>query len=213
MNDKDLYFLLHIAQKAGLHGKIESSTVQLADEVQISQQTISRKLQELHDENVIERIVTPSGVVIQITEKGKRKLRTLYGDLQQLFGQQLLLIGVVKDGFGEGKFYMGQEQYKKQFQSMLGFVPYQGTMNLAVDKNTAELFLSSKKQLYIAGFQTKERTFGGLKCYPILIGKKVAGAVIVPDRTAHTLDTLELIAPIYLRDQLKVENGKEVVLS
>ncbi|MEK6920644.1 MAG: DUF120 domain-containing protein, partial [Nanoarchaeota archaeon] len=103
--------------------------------------------------------------------------------------------------------------YKKQFQSILGFVPYLGTMNLAVDKNTAEHFLATKKQLYIVGFQTKERTFGGLKCYPVFIGKKVAGAVIVPDRTAHTLETIELIAPIYLRDQLKVENGKEVVLS
>ena len=190
MNDKDIYFLLHIAQKAGLHGKIESSTVQLADEVQVSQQTISRKLQELHDENVIERTVTPSGVIIQITEKGKQKLRALYGDLQQLFGQQLLLTGVVKDGFGEGRFYMSQEQYKKQFQSMLGFTPYIGTMNLAVDKNAAENFLATKKQLYIAGFQTKERTFGGLKCYPVLIGKKITGAVIVPDRTTHTLQTI-----------------------
>jgi riboflavin kinase len=213
MADKDISFLLALAQKADLHGTLASSTVQLAEELGVSQQTVSRKLQDLFDAGTIDKSITPNGVTITLTEKGKAQLRALYGELQQLFGKQLVLHGIVKDGFGEGKFYMSQEGYIKQFAGLLGFTPYHGTLNLAVDKYAAALFLSTKKQSYISGFQTKERTFGGLKCYPILIAKKTAGAVVVPDRTAHTLDTIELIAPIYLRDQLKLENGKEVVLS
>ncbi len=209
---KDLPILLYIANKAGLHGTLTSSTVQLAAELDISQQTVSRKLQELDEEGSIKKQTTPIGVTLNLTEKGKGKLRTLHGELQQILSQQTNLTGIVKDGLGEGKFYMSQEQYKQQFQSLLNFTPYPGTLNLAVDKNTAAVFLAAKKQLYISGFQTKERTFGGLKCYPILIAKKVAGAVIVPDRTTHTLETIEIIAAANLRSSLKLENGKEIAI-
>ena len=110
---------------------------------------------------------------------------------------------------------MSQEQYKKQFQNILGFVPYPGTLNLKVDKNTAEMFLAAKQQQYIAGFATKELTFGGLKCYPVVLAnsaKKMKGAIIIPDRSVHALDTVEVIAHVYLRQTLKLENGKEVCI-
>ena len=212
MIDKDLYLLLHLVQKTGLHGTLETSTGALADELGISQQTISRKLQEFTEQQLLIRDVTPTGVTIKLASKGKEKLCTLYGELQILFSQQPSLKGVVKQGLGEGRFYMSQEQYKKQFQSFLGFIPFLGTLNLAVDKNAASAFLATKKQLYISGFVTKERTFGGLKCYPVMISKKIAGAIIVPDRTAHTLETIEVIAAINLRETLKLDNGKEMMI-
>lgn len=209
---KDISLLMYIANKVGLHGTLSSSTVQLAADLDISQQTVSRKLQELDEEGSIKKQTTPIGVTLNLTEKGKGKLRTLHGELQQILNQQTNLSGIIKDGLGEGKFYMSQEQYKQQFQSLLNFIPYPGTLNIAVDKNRAEVFLATKKQLYVSGFQTKERTFGGLKCYPILIAKKIVGAIIVPDRTTHTLETVEVIAATNLRTALKLENGKEITI-
>src|SRR3989338_7848172 len=118
---KDLPILLYIANKAGLHGTLTSSTVQLAADIDISQQTVSRKLQELDEEGSIKKQTTPTGVTLHLTEKGKGKLRTLHGELQQILSQQTSLTGIVKDGLGEGKFYMSQEQYKRQFQSHIEF--------------------------------------------------------------------------------------------
>lgn len=212
MKDKDWYFLFHLAKKTALHGECASSTGALAGELGISQQTVSRKLQELATAGYLLRTVSPDGVTLRMTEKGKQKIAVLYGDLQKLFSQQCMLSGTVKEGLGEGRFYMSQEQYKKQFQNLLGFVPYPGTLNLKVDKNTAEMFLAAKHQHYIAGFATKERTFGGLKCYPVVIAEKMNGAIIIPDRSVHALDTVEIIAPVYLRQTLKLENGKEVCI-
>lgn len=208
---KDLLLLLYVANKAGLHGTLTSSTVQLGADLEMSQQTVSRKLQQLDEEGSIKKQTTPTGVVLALTEKGKGKLQTLHGKLQNILQQETHLTGIIKNGLGEGKFYMSQEQYKQQFQQMLHFIPYPGTLNLAVDKNAAEIFLATKKQLYINGFKTKEREFGGLKCYPVLIAKKI-GAVIVPDRTTHTLETIEIIAPENLRAALKLENGKEIII-
>ncbi len=212
MNEKDHYFLLYLARNIGFHGTMETSTGKIAKGLDISQQTVSRKLLEFAEEGLIIRSVTSTGMKLALAEKSREKLRTLYGELQTLFGKQLTLSGILKDGLGEGRFYMSQEQYKKQFQSFLGFVPYQGTLNISVDKDAAVAFVATKKQLYITGFSTKERTFGGLKCYSVLIAKKIPGAVIVPDRTAHTLETIELIAAVNLREMLELENGKKITV-
>ena len=134
MSNKDIYFLLHLAKKTRIHNILESSTGELAAELSVSQQTVSRKLQEFAMEGLIVRQATPSGVTVRFAEKGKEKLRKLHGELQHLFGHQLSMKGVLKDGLGEGRFYMSQKMYKKQFQDILGFSPYHGTLNLTVDK-------------------------------------------------------------------------------
>lgn len=210
MKEKDLYILLYLAKKTALYGEFASSTGAIAAELSVSQQTVSRKLQEFATAGFLVRNVTPSGVTLRLTEKAKEKVAMFYGDLHQLFGHQKIFTGMVKNGLGEGRFYMSQEQYKKQFQTILGFVPYPGTLNLLVDKTAAEAFLAIKHQHYITGFATKERTFGGLKCYPVVIAKKMNGAIIIPDRSVHALNTVEVIAPVYLRQTLKLENGKKV---
>lgn len=212
MSDKDLYFLLYLTKKAGLDKVFNTTTGEIAKELSISQQTVSRKLLEFAQDGIILRRITPAGMALQITEKGGKIIAGLYGELQQMFGKQIVLRGVVKDGMGEGRFYMSQKGYKRQFNKILGFMPYEGTLNISIDKFSAESFLATKKQLYITGFTTKERSFGGLKCYPVLIQKKISGALIVPDRTVHSLDTIEIIAPVYLREQLKLGNGKEIIV-
>ncbi len=206
-------FLLFFAKKTGLYGFLASSTGQLAEETNISQQSVSRKLQELEEQGYITRTVTPAGVQGALTDKGREKLRTLHTTLQHLFGEHISLKGIIKDGLGEGKFYMQQKGYTSQFEKILGFVPYPGTLNLHVDKTIVPSFLSTKRQATIAGFTTKERTFGGLQCYRISLEKNKTAAIIVPDRTTHSYDTVEIIAPVHLRSTLKLGNGDELAIN
>ncbi len=210
MNQKDLYLLLYLAQKTASEKPLKTSTGKIAAELGLSQQTVSRKLTDFVGAGMIQRIVTPSGVEIRISSDGRKHLHALYNDLQQLFLITCTLHGTVQNGLGEGKFYMSQERYKKQFQNILGFIPYPGTLNLGVDSHEAELFLASKEQHYISGFKTKERTFGGLKCYPVRITGRILGAIILPDRNVHRQDTVEIIAPVFLRETLLVENGHDI---
>lgn len=211
----DLELLLYLAKKTQLHGKIDSSTIEIAKECDVSQQTISRKLQEFAILGFIEKHATPSGITFSLTDKGKEQLQKIYGQLHSLFSKQLSLKGIVKEGLGEGSFYMSQEEYKKQFLDMLGFLPYVGTLNVTVNKHATVSFLAMKHMHRIKGFQTRERTFGGLKCFPVTIEykkKEKNGAIIIPDRTIHTLDTIEIIAPVNLRDAMQLENGNEITL-
>ena len=211
----DIEFLLCLAKKTQMHGRIETSTIEIAKECEVSQQTISRKLQEFAILGLIEKAATPNGVTISLKDKGKEQLQKFYGQLHTLFSKELSLKGIVKEGLGEGTFYMNQDEYKKQIQSALGFVPYPGTLNLAVNKHTTVSFLAIKQLHRIKGFQTNERTFGGLKCFPIFIQHKKQehqAAIIIPDRTIHTLDTIEIIAPVFLRTALQLKDGDEIIL-
>lgn len=211
----DIEFLLCLAKKTQMHGKTETSTIEIAKECDISQQTVSRKLQEFAGMGLIEKTATPNGVTVSLKDKGKEHLQRFYGQLHTLFSRQLSLKGIVKEGLGEGTFYMSHENYIKQLQSALEFIPYKGTLNLAVNKHATVSFLAVKQLHRIKGFQTKERAFGGLKCFPVFIQDKKQehqAAIIIPDRTIHTLDTIEVIAPVHLRTALHLKDMDEITL-
>lgn len=63
----------------------------------------------------------------------------------------------------------------------------------------------------IDGFNDGERTFGGGgNCYPVRV-EGIDAAVVVPDRTHYPSDLIEIIAPVKLRDALKLKDGDRVV--
>ena len=65
------------------------------------------------------------------------------------------------------------------------------------------------KPIVVHGFSDGERSFGGGKCYPIEI-EGIRGAVVIPDRTHYPADLLEIIAPVKLREMLRINDGDEV---
>jgi riboflavin kinase len=62
----------------------------------------------------------------------------------------------------------------------------------------------------VEGFKNGERTFGVVKCYPVLIENKIKGAIITAMRTHYDVSVLEVIAPICLRKHLNLKDGNKV---
>ena len=120
--------------------------------------------------------------------------------------------GCLLSGYGEGRYYVQIEGYQKQFKEKLNMIPYPGTLNLKVDPLQARSFIAGKMQIIIDGFLTKERTFGGIECYPVKINKKVDGFLIRPIRTNHPEGIIEIIAPTYLRGDFNLEDGDSIYL-
>jgi riboflavin kinase len=56
------------------------------------------------------------------------------------------------------------------------------------------------------------RSFGRSKCFPVLIGRKIKGAIIFPARSHYGDEVVEVIAPVSLREKLKLKDGKEIDL-
>jgi riboflavin kinase len=197
-----LELLLYISKKAGLFGQLKTSTLAISKELDISQQSISRKLREMEKSSLIHRSVSSNGVKIMLDKKGRDFLQKHYREISNIFRPKNKSIsGYVRGGIGEGAYYVSQDQYKKQFSDKLGFDAYPGTLNVKINKEELAGLLAAKSPIKIDGFATEERSFGPLTAYKIEINSKRA-AIVIPERTRHDDDIVEIIADVNLRDAL-----------
>ena len=208
-----LELLLCISKKGGLFGSLETSTLKISKELGISQQTISRKLREMEAKGLIKRAVSPKGLILSLDNNGRDFLQKNYNELSQIFKiNKTSIAGIIQKGIGEGAYYVSQNQYQQQFKQKLGFVAFPGTLNLKINKEELAQLLAQKEAIKISDFKTKTRSFGALTCYKIKINQMEA-AIVKPERARHPEDIVEIIAPVNLRDSLKLKDNDKVKLS
>ncbi len=197
----------------GAHQKpVELSSNEFADYIDSSPQTAARRLKSLEDDKLISRQILHNGQLISITKTGLDALQIELNDYQEIFsgnGRIKILSGRVVTGLGEGQYYISLEGYRKQFIEKLGFDPYPGTLNIKLDSQSAELKKTITANLKISGFKDHNRTFGSGACFNVMI-LDIKGAVITPERTHYPEDVIEVIAPVNLREYLKVKDGSIV---
>jgi riboflavin kinase len=193
------------------------STEYLAEKIGTSQQTASRYLIDLERKGLIKRTITPEGCLIKITENGIKELKKLYSNLRFLmeaaYPPSITLEGVLFTGLGEGAYYTSIDQYRKQFIEKLGFDPYPGTLNLKLTTDydiKARAELEAYPAIEIEGFKDENRTYGPVKCYPVIIENKVKGALVSALRSHYDSSVIEVIAPVFLRKHLSLKDGHKV---
>jgi riboflavin kinase len=207
-----LQMLKELALLGAIENRIEVSSMQLAEKIETSQQTASRYLLELDKEGYIKREMGIKKQLIQITEKGSKSLNEEFLFYKHIFSlpRYIHFDGKIVSGMKEGTYYTSQEGYKVQFKDKLGFIPYPGTLNIEIDlveKNKLR-FLRQEIGIEIEAFETKNRSFGGVKCFPACINKQ--NAVLIFPLRGHYSNILEFIAPFFLRDRLALQDGDKV---
>ncbi len=213
---EDLECLKRIALRGGLNEPVFLNSQSLGAELGISPQTASRRLKSLEQQDLITRHILADGQQVSVSEEGESALRKEYCDYYRLFGgkeKQLRLPGVVESGLGEGAYYMSLRQYTEQFEKILGFVPYPGTLNLRL----SPVAVQRRKRLTIAdwfqveGFVSEGRTFGQVRCLPCMI-RGIPCGIVVPGRSHYPEALVEVIAPVGLRRELDLQDGDEVMI-
>jgi riboflavin kinase len=214
---RHVFTLLKLAEMGAHRRTAKISTEYLAGKLGTSQQTASRYLIELDNAGWIKRTITPEGCLIQITETGLAELQKLYSNLRFLieaaYPPSITLEGTVFSGLGEGAYYIGKEKYRKQFIEKLGFDPYPGTLNLKL-KTDYDIKARSELEGYpaveVEGFTNEDRTFGPVKCYPVILENKVKAALVSALRSHYDVSVVEIIAPVFLRKHLGLKDGHKV---
>ncbi|AEN06518.1 DUF120 domain-containing protein [Halolamina sp.] len=209
-----------VALEGGLAGDVKVSCASLGERLDASSQTASRRLQRLEEAGVIEREVVNDGQWVALTDAGKARLRGEYADYRRLFdeGAELTLTGAVTGGMGEGRHYISLPGYKRQFIDRLGYEPYPGTLNVELDERSVRVRaeLAAVEPLSIDAWEDEGRTYGSASCYVATVEGNHRTFdpvhVIVPDRTHHDEDQIELIAPEMLRDELGLGDGDELTV-
>jgi len=207
-----LQTLKELALLGAIRNKIELSSKELAQKLQTSQQTASRYLLELDQQQMITRELGVKKQLIQITAAGSDMLETELSSYRQIFdlSNKVVFKGKVISGMGEGTYYTKQNGYADQFKKKLGFTSYPGTFNIEIEyieRNKLRL-LRNYRGIVIDEFKTENRTFGSVICYKATVNG-IEGAIVLPKRS-HYATVLEFISPYYLREKLKLHDGDDV---
>ena len=161
---------------------------------------------------LVERSANGRILRIKITREGLNGLTEMYRVLKPVFEspeRELVLNATVFTGLSEGSYYMSLEGYRKQFRSKLGFDPFPGTLNLRLTKESLGERHELDKYPFVGidGFADKDRTYGGARCYPVIVERKVRGAIVMPIRAHYGEDVIEIISAENLRRQLHLKDG------
>jgi len=212
MDSKYAFALRKIALLGGMDDYVVLSSRELGDALEMSQQSASKRILELLDEKLIVRDLGARKQRIKLTSKGVDELKQEYSEYRRIFeiNDQITIRGVVADGMGEGKYYVCQIEYMMQFEEKLGFRPYEGTLNVVIDREDVgklDVIRSSPGEV-IQGFTQEGRSFGRAIAHKAKI-RSVDCAIIMPDRS-HYDNVIEIVCQYHLRRTLSIGNGDRV---
>lgn len=204
--------LRKIALMGGMHDYVSLSSRELGEALGMSQQSASKRILELLAQGWIVRDLGARRQRIKLTDRGVDALRREYSEYQRIFETRdhILVRGQVVTGMGEGQYYVTQDGYSGQFQSLLGFKPYEGTLNVRLrqeDLHKLDL-LRGAQGIKIEGFEQDGRTFGDVICHLATV-QNIECAVVVPSRS-HYEDVIEILCKYHLRRTLGLKDGDEV---
>ena len=208
-----------LARDGALDGPVKVSCAGLADRLDVSNQTISRRLQRLEDHAYVTRELDSDGQWVTVTDDGRRMLRSEYERYRRIFEDDgaVEVAGDVTGGMGEGKHYITLAGYATQFVERLGYEPFPGTLNVTLDSESVRRRprIDALDPIPIDGWEDENRTYGPASCYPATVtndagDRHETAHVIIPERTHHDEDNLELIAPEKLRDVLSLADGDRI---
>ncbi len=99
---------------------------------------------------------------------------------------------------------------KRQFIEKLSIDPYPGTLNLEVID--PESFQSFKELKAKKGFEIEpeDPSFCSAKCYPVLIGGKLKGAIVFPLVKGYPENKIELIASHNIKNAFSLKAGEDL---
>ena len=220
----ELATLKIVALDGALEGRTPVTCAALADRLDASNQTASRRLQRLEDADYVEREMTGEGQLVAVTETGQGALKREYADYRRLFegSADVAFSGSVTSGMGEGRHYISLPGYMRQFRERLGYEPYEGTLNVDLDDESvrARARMDALDPIDVDGWADEDRTYGPAYCWPACVERADAddttrydrAHVIAPERTHHGDDQLEVIAPDRLREELALQDGDTITI-
>jgi riboflavin kinase len=117
--------------------------------------------------------------------------------------------GEVFTGLGEGADYIGMKPYQEKIQSITGFYPYAGTLNLRVQPEKLQELKQNNEPHVIESFEYEGSDLSRVEVYTVEV-EGVEAAYLDIEITDHGDDVMEIVAEDYLRDKLDLEDGDTV---
>jgi len=189
----------------------------IAEALGVTRQGLYKMLSQLAEKGFIKY----ERGVVELGERGVEVLTELYKLVGEVLGVHVIeLRGEVVSGLGEGRYYMSLEGYVRGFESVLGFRPYPGTLNVRLYPEYVRLrrYLDVMPGIVIPGFTDGVRTYGSVKVFRAELfavgdeSRRVRGVVLIIERTHHPPSILEFASDVHVRSTLGIEDGTPVTI-
>ncbi len=124
----------------------------------------------------------------------------------------MMIQGYVTTGRGEGAAFTQLDWVRQQFVDQLGIDPFPGTLNLILDsqpdlESWAELKATAGRAVIPLDPQ-----WCAARCYPVRIGGRLPGAIVLPDVPGYPDAQVEVIAALRVREFLSLRYGGRLAL-
>jgi riboflavin kinase len=193
-------------------GKKILNTAELAKDLNISQQSVSRYLINLETEGYIVRRRISRGEEVTLTQKTFDELKSQLNTIQYILSstKEIIVEGTLFTGLGEGSYYISRDGYVMKIKEYLKFEPFPGTMNLRLtdDFSSFSSIVNNIPGFEVEPFEQDGRKFGAIKLLKAEMFDTKVG-IVLPERT-HYDKVLEIISPNNLRKRFNLKDGDKI---
>ncbi len=200
---------LAVSQKGG---KNILSTVMVAKEMGMSQQSVSRYLITLERDGYIIRRRVARGEEITLTDKAFEEFRDQLRVIQYILNssKEIVVEGTLFTGLGEGSYYISRNGYVSKVKEYFNFEPFPGTLNLRLTEEYSSFspIINNIPGFDVEPFEQDGRKFGAIRLLKAKMFDEPVG-IVIPERT-HYDKVLEIISPHNLRERHKLKDGDRI---
>ena len=115
--------------------------------------------------------------------------------------------GRIVEGLGVGRQFTRVPWVRAQFISKLSIDPYPGTLNLEIEDADDLKKLESLRASQGIEITPEDPAFCCGKCFQVLIGGKIKGAIVFPLVESYPKNKLEMVTSENVKEALSVKTG------
>jgi CTP-dependent riboflavin kinase len=133
-------------------------------------------------------------------------------------GAKSSLIGIIFSDLGQASRFMALEWVQELLVQRLGYHPFPATLNVRPkDAEDAETWRRIQNVYPGTPLTEASASHCGARLFRVevstaAIGKKVAGAVLVPEVGDYPPNKIEIVAPVRLKDHFAVRDGDQLTV-
>ncbi len=121
----------------------------------------------------------------------------------------IVLHGVVARGIGESACFTEIPWVKRQFKQKLGIDAYPGTFNIAIVEEDLDK-LARLREAKGTEISPEDEKFCAGEGFPVLVNRRIKGAVIIPRVADYPTSKLEIISAERIKGALSLQDGDPV---
>ena len=123
------------------------------------------------------------------------------------------ITGVIFSDLGQASSFMALDWVQKALRDGLGFSPFPATLNLRLESDQAmAVWQEVKSEMRGIDIIPPDPSFCKARCFLVEIEGKQKGAVLLPEVKGYPANKVEVIAPVRLKDELRVRDGGRITL-